>query len=159
MGRDAADRRIRLVEVVRRHADEDDRLAFGEVERQLGELGLFDERDAVLRQEVVKHPGVLGADEDPHHAQNAGRHAEVEADAVGVPGARAGAGTDEHLVPRKVRHDLVDQGKHSRPSSVDEALASNLDDVGLGQNLHRGLPVELRQPCLVGETALDERLP
>lgn len=63
--RDAAHLRIGLVEVVRRHSDENHRLALRQVERQLGELGLLDEWNAVLGQEVMDHPSILGADEDP----------------------------------------------------------------------------------------------
>ena len=60
-----------------------------QVERELGKLDRFDEGDAVLGQEIVQHAGVLHADEGAEDAEHPGRHAEVEADTVGVPGARA----------------------------------------------------------------------
>ena len=147
-----------LPERVRRHAEKHHRAALRQVERQLGKLRRLDERDAVLGQQVVDHARVLHADERAEHAQHAGRHPEVEADAVGVARARAGAGADDHLVAAEVGDDLVDEREHRRAAAVDDALAADLDDVGLGQDPYRRLVTGPRQQLLAGERAVDQRL-
>ncbi len=95
---DAANLRVGLPISVGRHADSDTCLAFGQIEGQLCELGGFDRWDPVLGQEIMDHLGVLYAHKKAKHAQDAGRHAKIEADAVGVPGPRACAGADNHFV-------------------------------------------------------------
>ena len=156
MRRNAADLRVRLVKVVGRHADKDDGLALRQVEGQLGELGLFNERDAVLGQQIVDHASVLRADEDAQNTQDAGGQAQVEPDAISMAGTRARSGADEHLVPGQVRHQFVDKGKNRGSASINEALAPDFDHVGLGQDLDGRILIQLRQPGLVREASLDE---
>ena len=91
----------------------------------------------------------------PEHAQHAGRHAEIETDAVGMAGAGAGAGADDHLVLRQVGDDLVDDREDRGAAAVDEALAADLDHVGVGQDL-LDRPGGLRQQAVVGQRAVDQ---
>ena len=142
---------ILLPEGVGRHAEEDHGAALGQVERQLRELGRLDERDAVLGEQVVEHARVLHADEGAEHAEHAGRQPEVDSDAVGVPRARAGARADDHLVAGQVLDDLLDQREDGRAAPVDEALAADLDDIGLGQDVHGRRLAGLRHQTLVVE--------
>ena len=81
-----------------RHADAHDRLALGEIERQLSELGRLDGGNAVLRQKVVDHFGVLDTDKEAEHTQHARRHSEIEPDAIRMPRPRSGTGPDNHFV-------------------------------------------------------------
>ncbi len=61
------------------------------------------------------------------------------------------------LCSRKVRHDLVEQGKHGGAAAVDEALPADLDDVGVGEDREDRVRLCLRQQRLVGQGAVDER--
>ncbi len=151
MRRDASDRRILLPVDVGRHAEKDDGPALGQVVRQLGELGGLDERDAVLGQQVVEDACVLHADERAEHAQHTGGQAQIESDAVGVPRASARAGADDHLVAAQVVDDLLDQGEDGDAPPIDEALAADLDHIGLGQDVHGGRLAGLRHQTLVVE--------
>src|SRR5262249_6080595 len=138
----SANLRIGLPICVRRHADRDDRVALGEIKRELSELGRLDRWNAVLRQKVVDYLGVLDADEKSEHAQHSGRHAKIEPDTIGVSGPRAGTGSDDHFVTGQILDDLLDQWEHCGSPAVDEALATNLDDVCVRQELDDGLRVE-----------------
>ena len=74
-----------------------------------------------------------------------------------MPGARARPGTDDHLVPGQVFYQLVDQRENRRPPAIDEALAADLDNIGLGQDLEGRLRVECSEPGLIRQTAAHQR--
>ena len=82
---------------------------------------------------------------------------EVEPDAVGVARAGAGAGADDHLVAAEVRDDLVDEREHRGAAAVDDALAADLDDVGVGKNLDNGLGSGFAEQRFVGQGAVHQR--
>ena len=111
----------------------------------------------MLGQEIVQHAGVLHADEGAEDAEHPGRHAEVETDTVGVPGASAGAGADDHFVVSEIGHELIEQRKHCLTATVDEALPTDLDDVRIREDREDRVRLRLRQQCLIGEGAVDER--
>src|SRR6185295_13914389 len=90
---------------------------------------------------------------------HAGGHAEVEAYAVGVPRPRPGAGAEDHLVASKVGDDFLDQREDRRPAAVDEALAADLDDVGVRQDVDQRGSIRSREQLLVVERALHEGVP
>src|SRR5215213_5168360 len=75
---------------------------------------------------------------------------------VGVPGPRAGAGADDHLVVSEIGHELIEQRKHRLPATVDEALPTDLDDVGIREDRENRVRLRLRQQCLVGQRAVNE---
>ena len=90
----------------------------------------------------MDHFGILDTDEEAEHAEHAGRHAEIETDAIGVPGAGSGTRTDYHLVTGQVLDHLLNQRKYCGAPTVDETLTADLDDVGIGQDLDDGLSVQ-----------------
>jgi hypothetical protein len=45
------------------------------------------------------------------------------------------------LVTRQVLDDFVDKREYRGPSAVDETLAADLNDVGIGQDLDDRLPI------------------
>jgi hypothetical protein len=90
----------------------------------------------------VDHLGILDTDEEAEHAEHASRHAEIETDAICMPGAGSGTRTDYHLVTGQVLDHLLNQRKHCRTPTVDETLTADLDDVGIGQDLDDGLSIE-----------------
>src|SRR5579859_2128135 len=147
---DATDLRVGLPIGVGRHSNRNDGLALGEIKRKLRELRRLNRRNAVLGQQIVDHLGILYADEEAEHAEHARRHAEIETDAVGMPGPRSGARTDDHFVTRQVLDHFLDERKYRSPPAVDETLASDLDDVGIGQDLDDGLLVEQSHLRLIG---------
>ena len=110
----------------------------------------------MLGQQVVHHARVLHADERAHDAQDTGRHPEVQPDAVGV--ARTGARTraDDHLVVGQIRHDFVNHREDGSTTTVDQALAANLDDVRVWQDGQDRRLVRLGQQGVIGERALGE---
>jgi hypothetical protein len=80
--------------------------------------------------------GVLHADEGAEHTQNARGDAQIEANAVGVTGPAASPGADDHVVAAEILHDLLKQGEDRGTPAVDKALAADLEDVRLGQDLN-----------------------
>ena len=111
----------------------------------------------MLRQKVVDYLGVLDADEKAEHAKHAGRHAEIEADTIGVAGPGAGTGSDDHFVTGQIFDQLLDQWEHRGSPTVDEALAANLDDVCVGQDSPKsGIVISWAawQPCTWGRSAV-----
>ena len=107
----------------------------------------------MLGEQVVEHARVLHADKGAQHAEHPGRHAQIEAHAVGVPGTCAGAGADDQLVMGQIGHDLVEQRKDGGPAAVDHALAADLDHVGVRQDGQGGRRICLRQQRLVRQGA------
>src|SRR5438477_226859 len=105
----------------------------------------------------MNHLGILDADKKAEDAQHPGGHAEVEAHAVCMSGARARPGADDHLVPGQVLHELVYQRENRCPPAVDKALPSNFDDVGLGQDLNDRLLIDRSHLGVIGEAAPDQR--
>jgi hypothetical protein len=99
----------------------------------------------------MEHAGVLHADEGAEDAEHPGRHAEVEADTVGVPGARAGAGANDHLVVGKILDQLIKEREHRGAAAVDEALAPDLDHICLRKDGQDWLGFRLRKQHLVGQ--------
>src|SRR5947207_15975882 len=95
---------------------------------------------------------MLDTDEETEHAEHAGRHAEIETDAICMPGAGSGTRTDYHLVTGHVLDHLLNQRKHCRTPTVDETLTADLDDVGIGQELNDGLSVEQGHLRLISRT-------
>jgi len=51
--------------------------------------------------------------------------------------ARTGAGADDQLVSRQARDDLVEDREHRDAPAVDHALATDLDDLRVGQDPKR----------------------
>src|SRR4030088_48305 len=123
--RNASDWWIGVPERIRWHAEKHHRAPFGEVERQLRKLCWLDERHTVLGQQVVNHSSVLHADKRSQHAEDAGRHAEVEPHAIRMPSTGPGARPDDELVALQVRDQLVDQRKYRGSATVDETLAAD----------------------------------
>src|SRR5215211_6317048 len=99
---------------------------------------------------IVNYLSVLDADEEAEHAKDAGRHAEIEPDTIGVSGPRAGTGSDDHFMTGQILDYLVDEWEHRGSTAVDEALAGNLDDVCVRQELDDGLRVEQAHLSFVG---------
>ena len=92
---------------------------------------------------------MLHADKGAQHAEHPGRHAQIEADAVGVAGAGAGAGAEDQLVLGQIGHEFVEQRKDRGAAAIDEALAADLDDVGGREDGQGGLGVGLGEQGLV----------
>src|SRR4029453_1690064 len=108
--------------------------------------------NAVLRQKVVDHLGVLDANEEAEHAEHAGRYAKIEPNTVGVPGPRPGPGSDDHFVTRQVLDQLFNERENRGSPAVDEALAADLDDVGVREDLDNRLRGQ-HAPLALGTTA------
>src|SRR5437660_10630674 len=89
----------------------------------------LDERDAVLREQVVEHLRVLPGDGGAEDGEGAGREAKIDGEAVDVTGARAGAGAEDHLVSLEIGDDLVDERADGGTPAVHDALAADLYDV------------------------------
>src|ERR1700730_11926843 len=106
----------------------------------------------------MDHLGVLDADKETKHAQHAGGHAKIETHAIRVSGPSSCAGADDHFVQWKILNQFLDQREYSSPTPINEALAANLYDVGLGKNLNCRLPVGRSGPLLIGEVASPQRL-
>ena len=69
-----------------------------------------------------------------------------------MPGAGTGTRTNNHLVTRQVLDDFVDKREHRGPSAIDETLAADLNDVGIGQDLDDGLPIDQTHLRFIGGT-------
>ena len=88
------------------------------MDRQLaGDHRVLDVGDAVVGQQVGQDVPVLAGLGGGQALQVADRQAQVEPDAVDVPGADAGAGEDEQLVLGQEPAQLLDQraGWRRRP--------------------------------------------
>src|SRR5262249_41364907 len=116
--------------------------ALSEIKGQLSELGRLNRGNAVLRQKVVDHLCVLNTNEEAEHAQHASWHAEVEPNAIGVPGPRPSASPDDHFVTGQILDHLLDEREYRGSPPVDEALAADLDDVRVREDLDDRLGVE-----------------
>src|SRR5215471_3980229 len=105
----------------------------------------------------MNHLGVLYAHEETEHAQHAGWHAEIQADAVGVTRPCTGPGTDDHLVTGQILDDFIDERENGGASAVDEALAADFDHIGVREDLHNRLIVEARHLFVIGGTRAHQR--
>src|SRR5260221_12771807 len=106
----------------------------------------------------MDHLGVLDAGKKTEHAQYAGGQAKIETHAIRVSGPSSCAGADDHFVQWKILNQFLDQREYSGPTPINEALAANLYDVGLGKNPNCRLRVDLSHPLLIGEVASHQRL-
>ena len=98
--------------VIGRKGAADDRAGRGEVDRELARDGrVLDIGDALRREQRGEDVAVLAGLARGERGERADRQAEVEADAVEVAGADAGAGQDEQPVLGQQLAELVHERK------------------------------------------------
>ena len=132
VGWDASSLGGQLPEAVGRHGVHDGDGLEGEVGRQLDDVVVAELEAAVGGQEERDHQGVLLADAGAQLGQDAGGHAKIEGDGVGVPAAGPAAGHDQQLVLVACGYDLVQQWQDHFAPAVDNTLSTQLDDLQVG---------------------------
>ena len=126
--------------VVGREGAADDRPGGGEVDRELaGDRRVLDIGDALGREQARQDVAVLAGLAGGERGERADRQAEVEADAVEVAGADAGAGEDEQPMLGQERAQLVDDRQDRFVAAVHDRAAADLDDLQPGQQLDRAV--------------------
>ena len=98
VGRDDAGRSRTHPKSVGRHAAEDDCVHLREIQRDRREPGTVDCGDAVLREELPQHRGVLIGNRGTELRKHACWQTEPSRDRVKMPGPGACAGPDQQLV-------------------------------------------------------------
>ncbi len=99
-----------------------------------------------LASNLAEHGRVLVRHRGAELGEHASRQIEAGGDGIEVARAGAGAGADEHLVRLAGGHDLIHQRINGRAPAIDDALAADLDDAGLGEDaeIRRGLRRRLK---------------
>ena len=87
------------------------------------------------------------------------RQPKARGNRIEVPGARARAGSDQHLMILAGGDDLVDQRVNSRAATVDEALSANLQDGRVRQDAEIRRLRGRRFKLGVGQRSLNKKRP
>src|SRR5262249_44176800 len=96
--------------------------------------GAADGGDAVLRKQLSQHRGVLIGNRGAELREHPGWQSKPCRDRVEMPRPRAGSGPDQEFMGVAGGDNLVDERVDRWPGTVDDALATDLDDGGGGQD-------------------------
>ena len=99
--------------------------------------GMLDVGDAFRRQQRREDVAVLAGFARGERGERPDRQAEVEADAVKVAGADAGAGQDEQTVLGQELPELLHDGQDRLRAAIHDGAAADLDDLQPGQEPDR----------------------
>ena len=111
--------------------------------RQIEKVAGLYPRSTPFGEEQGDDYGVLFADLARQFGEDAGRHAEVDADVEDVANPHPAAGYDQHLVLFRQFADLFHERHDHLAAVVDCPMAADLDDIQIGNQPERGSPVLL----------------
>src|SRR5262249_8801641 len=105
--RNAARIRIRFPKLVGGHSLASHCMTFDQIMRQDAERFRNNKRNAMTRQQIVKHLHVLPGDGRAKHGKDAGGQTKIDGQTVYVPGARTSAGSQNHFMLAQIGYDFV----------------------------------------------------
>ena len=124
--------------VIGRKGAAHDRAGGREVNRELARDGrVLDVGDALRREQAGEDVAILAGLAGGERRERADRQAEIEADAVEVAGADAGAGQDEQTVLGQQLAQLVDERQDRVRAAIHDGAAADLHDLHPGQEPDR----------------------
>jgi hypothetical protein len=136
VNRDARGRE--LVVVIRRKGAPDDRAGRGQVDRELvGDGGVLDVGDALRREQRRQDVAVLAGLARGERGKRPDRQAEVEADAVEMAGADAGARQYQQTMLGQELAELIHDRKDRFRAAIHDGAAADFHDLKPGENPDR----------------------
>ena len=124
--------------VIGREGAAHDRAGRRKVDRELGRDGrVLDIGDALRREQRREDVAVLARFAGGERGERPDRQAEVEADAVEMTGANAGAGQDEQTMLGQEFSKFIHHGENCFRAAIHDGASADLDDLKPGQEPDR----------------------